>query len=210
MEYHPLPHSQDHTWSVKRVPREGLGTRLCIRVALVHCWHWGFLILCRFPKEGDGHFCWRCSILHIWEPNPIEPCSYNYVNYHKYRKKYAGLLGEITPPPPPPPPRHLNTSLHRSGLVSVLPERSRSRDNAPRRCAEDVRAATGQADRGGDPGAWCGSVGGPGWDWFLQDLSSGPDSTVADTHIKLSCDARKLQYSHWVIVRIVQRTYSWL
>ena len=36
-----------------------------IRV-VVHCWHWGFIILCRSPKDGDGHFCWRCGILHIW------------------------------------------------------------------------------------------------------------------------------------------------
>ena len=41
-----------------------------------------------------------------------------YVNYHKYRKKYEGLLGEVTP----------NAAEHilKSGLVSVLPERSKS------------------------------------------------------------------------------------
>ena len=41
-----------------------------------------------------------------------------YVNYHKYRRKYAGLLGELTP--------KAAEHILRSGLVSVLPERSRS------------------------------------------------------------------------------------
>ena len=40
------------------------------------------------------------------------------MNYHKYRKKYEGLLGEVTP----------NAAEHilKSGLVSVLPECSKS------------------------------------------------------------------------------------
>lgn len=41
-----------------------------------------------------------------------------YVNYHKYRKKYADLLGEITP--------KAAEHILKSGLVSVLPERSKS------------------------------------------------------------------------------------
>ena len=41
-----------------------------------------------------------------------------YVNYHKYRKKYADLLGEITP--------KAAEHILKSGVVSILPERSKS------------------------------------------------------------------------------------
>ena len=41
-----------------------------------------------------------------------------YVNYHRYRKKYEHVLGEITP--------KAAEHILKTGLVSVLPERSRS------------------------------------------------------------------------------------
>ena len=41
-----------------------------------------------------------------------------YVNYHKYRMKYKSVLGEISPKAAEP--------ILKTGLVSVLPERSRS------------------------------------------------------------------------------------
>jgi len=40
------------------------------------------------------------------------------VNYHRYRKKYEHVLGEITP--------KAAEHILKTGLVSVLPERSRS------------------------------------------------------------------------------------
>ena len=85
-----------------------------------------------------------------------------YVNYHRYRKKYEHVSGEITP--------KAAEHILKTGLVSVLPERSRSgsmqggsnsgvivgpSDNAPRRYSEDCAASSGQADRGRrDTGAW--------------------------------------------------------
>jgi len=79
-----------------------------------------------------------------------------YVNYHKYRKKYEHVLGEVSP--------KAAEHILKTGLLSVLPERSRSgckvvviravlclmgpRDNDPRRVGEKCAAATGQADRG--------------------------------------------------------------
>jgi len=84
-----------------------------------------------------------------------------YVNYHRYRKKYEHVLGEITPKAA----EHILKTGLVSGATGALKIRVQGdsnsggivgpRDNAPRRYSEDCAASTGQADRGRrDAGTW--------------------------------------------------------